>query len=69
MKLCTPPHGVYLSATPSDIIKQQQLPVDNTVLHEMSQQPSASIKARARMVSVSVSSVLPSRGGEPGYAD
>jgi hypothetical protein len=49
-------------ASPSDIIQQQQLPVDNTVLHEMSQQPSPPAKAKARMVSLS--SVLPSRGGE-----
>jgi hypothetical protein len=49
-------------ASPSDVIQQHQLPVDNTVLREMSQQPSPPAKAKARMVSFS--SVSPSRGGE-----
>ena len=49
-------------ASPSDVIQQQLLPVDNMVLHEMSQQPSPPVKAKARMVSLS--SVSPSRGGE-----
>ena len=46
-------------ANPSDVIRQQLLPVDNMVLHKMSQHP---VKAKARMVSLS--SVSPSRGGE-----
>lgn len=49
-------------ATPSDIIRQQQLPVDDVVQQEMSQPPSTLTKYHARMVSLS--SALPSRGGE-----
>ena len=49
-------------ATPSDVITQRQLPVDDAVQQEMSQLPSTSNKYDARMVSLS--SALSSRGGE-----
>jgi transposase InsO family protein len=52
-------------ATTSDVIQQQHLPVDDQVLHEMTQPPTplAPVKARARARSLSLSSVSPSRGG------
>lgn len=59
--LYTSAWGVPVVA-PLDVITQQQLPIDDQVQQEMSQLPSASTQHHARMVSLS--SALPSRGGE-----